>query len=89
MSDPLCTVVIDGRPVQVSPGMSVAAAMMSTGLRAWRSTRHGQAPRGLFCGIGACFDCLVMLNGEPNVRACLVTVEPGDAITTQGGATND
>ncbi|MEU0571372.1 2Fe-2S iron-sulfur cluster-binding protein [Nonomuraea sp. NPDC005983] len=44
--------------------------------------RFGGRPRGLFCGIGVCFDCLVTVNGRPPERACLLEAEPGDAVTT-------
>ncbi len=76
---------IDGNEVAVRPGISVAAALLTEGYRSWRTTRGQQQPRGIFCGIGACFDCLVVLNDQPNVRACMTTVEPGDEIATQEG----
>jgi len=70
-------------------GVSVAAALIDAGVLSWRTTRHGEEPRGLFCGIGSCFDCLVMLNGRPNVRACLAQLEHGDVVTPQRGAERD
>jgi hypothetical protein len=76
----------DGLPVAARPGQSVGAALIAAGHRSWRTTRTGGRPRGLFCGIGVCFDCLVVVNGRPNQRACLVEVRPGDAVTTQEGA---
>jgi predicted molibdopterin-dependent oxidoreductase YjgC len=39
----------------------------------------------VFCGIGVCFDCLVMVNGRPNQRACLTEVRPGDRVEQQEG----
>jgi aerobic-type carbon monoxide dehydrogenase small subunit (CoxS/CutS family) len=42
-------------------------------------------PRGLFCGIGVCFDCLVTIDGTPNQRACLVPAHPDMVVTTQLG----
>lgn len=78
-------VTFDGAPIDVLPGQSVAAALWSAGITSWRRTRAGQRPRGVFCGIGICFDCLVTVNGVPNQRACLVPARPGDAITTQQG----
>jgi predicted molibdopterin-dependent oxidoreductase YjgC len=79
-------VTFDGRPLPVLPGQSVAAVLLAAGVRSWRTTRHAGRPRGLFCGIGACFDCLVTVNGSPSVRACLTEARPGDVITTQEGA---
>ncbi|MDF3294299.1 MULTISPECIES: (2Fe-2S)-binding protein [Streptomyces] len=78
-------ITVDGRAVTALPGQSVAAALWGAGILAWRSTRGGGRPRGAFCGIGQCYDCLATVNGEPNRRACLVTARPGDAITTQEG----
>jgi hypothetical protein len=68
-----------GREIPFEPGHSVAAALIAAGIRAWRSTPDGQ-PRGLFCGIGACYDCLVTVNGQPAQRACLVRARDGDVI---------
>ncbi|WP_327321245.1 (2Fe-2S)-binding protein [Streptomyces sp. NBC_01210] len=78
-------IFLDGRPLTALPGQSVAAALWSAGILAWRTTRHGGSPRGAFCGVGACFDCLATINGLPGQRACLVPARPGDLITTQEG----
>jgi predicted molibdopterin-dependent oxidoreductase YjgC len=79
-------VTFDGEPLPMTQGQSVAAVLLAAGIRSWRTTRVNGRPRGLFCGIGACFDCLVTVNGEPSVRACLTEAKPGDVITTQHGA---
>ncbi|WP_210725629.1 (2Fe-2S)-binding protein [Arthrobacter silvisoli] len=71
------TITFDGRPLTATAGQSVGAALASQGVTAWRSTRKGGKPRGLFCGIGVCFDCLVTVDGETNQRACLVEVCEG------------
>jgi predicted molibdopterin-dependent oxidoreductase YjgC len=76
-------VTVDGRALSAEPGQTIAAALIAAGVRHWRSTRHAGRPRGLFCGIGICFDCLLTVNGVPNVRACLTPVLPGDRIQTQ------
>ncbi|MCH6468869.1 (2Fe-2S)-binding protein [Sinomonas terrae] len=70
----------NGRPVEASPGQTVGAALTANGITAWRTTRKGARPRGLFCGIGVCFDCLVTVDGAPNQRACLAEVRDGMAI---------
>jgi hypothetical protein len=79
------TIELDGEPVTVAPGQTVAAALIAAGHRSWRRTRIGDRPRGVFCGIGVCFDCLATINGTPNQRACLVEAAPGDIVTTQHG----
>jgi predicted molibdopterin-dependent oxidoreductase YjgC len=73
-------ITVDDRPVQCRAGETIAAALIEAGIDEWRTTRRGGAPRGLFCGIGVCFDCLVTVNGERPVRACLATARPGDRI---------
>jgi predicted molibdopterin-dependent oxidoreductase YjgC len=75
----------DGRRVRVGPGQTVAAALWAAGVRSWRTTRETGAPRGMFCGIGVCFDCLVTIDGTPNQRACLVPARPDMVVTTQLG----
>ncbi|TCC11217.1 2Fe-2S iron-sulfur cluster-binding protein [Kribbella soli] len=79
-------VTVDGRPVAAHAGQTVAAVLLANGRDTWRTTRVHDRPRGIFCGIGACQDCLVTVNGLPDVRACQRTITPGDAITTQTGA---
>ena len=79
-------ITVDGQPLNALPGQTVAAALMAAGRDSWRTTRSAGDPRGVFCGIGACFDCLVIVNGTPDVRACQRTIHPGDTITTQPGA---
>ncbi|MFJ6569674.1 (2Fe-2S)-binding protein [Streptomyces sp. NPDC091292] len=75
----------DGTPLRALPGQSVAAALWAAGIVGWRTTRGSGRPRGAFCGIGVCFDCLITVNGRPNQRACLVPARPGDVLTTQEG----
>ncbi|HMK98049.1 MAG TPA: FAD-dependent oxidoreductase, partial [Acidimicrobiales bacterium] len=70
----------DGRELAAPWGTTIAGALLSNGERAWRTTRTGGQLRGLFCGIGTCFDCLVDVNGEKAVRACLAVLSEGDEI---------
>ncbi|MFF4959974.1 (2Fe-2S)-binding protein [Streptomyces sp. NPDC001222] len=82
---PAFTVTFDGRAIEARPGWTVAAALWAAGIVSWRTTRFEGRPRGVLCGIGVCFDCLVTVNDRPNQRACLVPVRPGDVIRTQEG----
>ncbi|MFE9741377.1 (2Fe-2S)-binding protein [Streptomyces sp. NPDC006477] len=79
------TVDFDGRAVDALAGQSLAAALWSAGILTWRATRVSGAPRGVFCGMGSCYDCLLTVNGRPNQRACLTPARPGDTVTTQEG----
>jgi D-hydroxyproline dehydrogenase subunit alpha len=82
-------ITVDDRPVQCRAGETIAAALIDAGIDTWRTTRRGKTRRGLFCGIGVCFDCLVTVNGDRPVRACLATVRPGDRIDTTAGGADD
>ncbi|RSD16829.1 (2Fe-2S)-binding protein [Amycolatopsis eburnea] len=75
-------ITVDGERVRGVEGQTVAAVLLAAGRRSWRTTRSG-APRGVFCGIGACFDCLLTVNGVPDVRACRRRAADGDEIRTQ------
>ena len=79
------TVTFAGRTLQARDGQSVAAALTAAGVRSWRTTRRGARPRGLFCGIGVCFDCLLTIDGRPAQRACLVPVRDGMTLGETGG----
>ncbi|MDH6127069.1 (2Fe-2S)-binding protein [Kitasatospora sp. GP82] len=79
------TIEFDGREVPALPGQSIAAALWAQDILAWRTTRVGGRPRGAFCGIGVCFDCLATVNGRANQRTCLLPAQPGDTVTTQEG----
>lgn len=81
------TIVVDGEPAEAYAGESVATVLLALGLRTFRHTDKG-APRGLFCGMGVCFDCLVTVDGVDNVRACMTPVAEGMVIDT-GGRSHD
>src|SRR6185295_8635654 len=66
----------DGQELEALPGESIAATLAAAGIVAVRSARSG-APRGPFCGMGVCFDCLVSVDGRPSQRACLTKIEAG------------
>lgn len=79
------TFEFDGRAVPFAAGQTVGAALVATGVRSWRRTRLHSRPRGIFCGIGVCFDCLVTIDGRPNQRACIVVADAGMAVHSQEG----
>jgi predicted molibdopterin-dependent oxidoreductase YjgC len=75
------TITVDGEPVNAYEGESIAAALMASGRRTFRQTRRTGAPRGLFCGMGVCYDCTVHLSGTGLVRSCVTPVEPGMTVS--------
>jgi predicted molibdopterin-dependent oxidoreductase YjgC len=74
---------VDGRPVVAFEGETIAAALIASGVRIFRHTNVQGAPRGIFCGMGVCFDCVMTVNGVPNVRTCVTPAEPGMRVETQ------
>ncbi|HEU5418575.1 MAG TPA: 2Fe-2S iron-sulfur cluster-binding protein, partial [Streptosporangiaceae bacterium] len=82
----LAGITVDGASWSVPAGITIAAAFTARGQAGWRRTRLRGEPRGVSCGIGVCFDCLVTVNGTPGVRACLAEARPGDVITTETGS---
>jgi predicted molibdopterin-dependent oxidoreductase YjgC len=75
----------DGEELRALEGQTVPAALLAAGRRVWRYTSRRGEPRGLFCGMGVCFDCLVRIDGRPNVRACQAAVAEGMRVETQHG----
>ena len=80
MSGPTISFRYDGAALTAPAGSTIAAALIGNGILAWRTTRRRGEPRGLFCGIGYCQDCLVDVNASAAVRACQVLVRDGDDI---------
>ena len=70
------TVHFDGVPVPARAGQTVAAALIAAGHPALRRTASG-APRGVWCGMGACFDCIMTIDGQPGQRACMTATREG------------
>ena len=78
------SLTLDGRPVRGYLGESVATVLLAEGHVATRTTVGGE-PRGVYCGMGVCFDCLVVVDGVPNTRACVTWVREGMDVSRQDG----
>jgi D-hydroxyproline dehydrogenase subunit gamma len=78
-------IVVDGQLLRAFRGESVAAALLASGRRTIRLSAVRGEPRGLFCGIGVCQECLMVIDGIPNRRACMTPVETGMNVQTQTG----
>jgi len=76
--------LVDGRPVAAYAGETVATALLGAGQVTLRLTPKRGRPRGVLCGMGVCFDCLVTVDGVPNVRACVTYARPGMQVTLPG-----
>jgi predicted molibdopterin-dependent oxidoreductase YjgC len=80
------TVTIDGHGHAAREGDSVAATLFAAGLPSCRTTPVSGVPRGPYCMMGVCFDCLVVIDGRPNQHGCMVPVRDGMVIERQQGA---
>lgn len=67
---------VNGEAIDAPEGISIGALLHARHGAVLRKTQRG-APRGLFCGMGVCFDCLVKVDGRPNVRACMTLALDG------------
>ena len=74
------TLTVDGERIPARRGQTIAAALLADGRRIFRRTRNGGKPRGLYCGMGMCFDCIVNVDGRTE-RACMKKVEDGMQVT--------
>lgn len=73
-------IYVNGQQTLAYPGETLATVLLAAGWQVFRHTPLSGEPRGMFCGMGLCFDCLVTVNGQPNVRACVTPAQPGDII---------
>ena len=79
------TFTFDGKELTCYEGDSIAAALKAAGVMVHRYTAKQHKPRGIFCAIGRCTDCVMIVNGVPNVRTCVTPLEEGMQIQTQYG----
>jgi len=78
-------IYFQGQPIPAIEGEPIAAALLAAGIRSFRKTVHLHEPRGVFCAIGRCTDCMMIVNGQPNVRTCVTPVEDGMKLEPQDG----
>ena len=79
----LVPIHINGRPYQVSAGISVAAALINADQLQTRIAVGGE-PRFALCGMGVCQECRVWINSVQQVLACQTVCQPGMEIQTEG-----
>lgn len=81
------SLTFEGEEITARPGDTVAAALLAAGEGVFRQTPATGAPRGPFCMMGACFDCLLMIDGEASRQACQVPVRDGMVVRRQPALT--
>lgn len=72
--------------LSVPAGISVAAALLMSGINRFRATPVSESPRAPYCMMGVCFECLVEIDGVPNRQSCLIEVAEGMRVRSQEGA---
>jgi hypothetical protein len=75
-------ILFEGARLPAIPGETVAATLMAHGVVAQSVARDG-APRGFYCGMGVCHDCVVVVDGRRGQRACLTKVRDGMRVGRQ------
>ncbi len=75
----------DGKTMEGCEGEPIAVALKANGVSVHRYTQKNHSPRGIFCAIGRCTDCVMVVNGKPNIRTCVTPLESGMTIQTQDG----
>ncbi len=75
----------DGRSMEGYEGEPIAIALKANGVVIHRYTAKNSQPRGMFCAIGRCTDCVMVVDGKPNVRTCITPLQAGMKVQTQYG----
>ncbi|HEX8595837.1 MAG TPA: (2Fe-2S)-binding protein [Pseudomonas sp.] len=76
----------EGQPLSVPTGMSLAAALLASGVHHTRESAINGRPGAPYCMMGVCFECVVEIDGQANCQACLTGVRPGMSVRVQSGA---
>ena len=79
---PQVTIRVNGQMMTAFAGESVHAALLAGGIRPLRKTLKKGEHRGILCGMGVCYECLVTIDGVPNVRSCMTEVKADMEIET-------
>ena len=80
----LVRIFFEGRPLEAREGEPIMSALIAAGVKVFRYTKKG-SPRRIFCGIGRCTDCVMMVDGIPGVRTCVTEVREGMKVERQRG----
>ncbi|MGI6109034.1 MAG: (2Fe-2S)-binding protein [Bacilli bacterium] len=75
----------DNRELEGYEGEPIAAALKAAGVMVHRYTAKQHRPRGIFCAIGRCTDCVMVVDGVPNIRTCVTPLREGMQVQTQYG----
>jgi predicted molibdopterin-dependent oxidoreductase YjgC len=79
------TINFDGMDIPAYEGEMIVAALLASGIKGLRTTAKRGYPRGMFCAIGRCTDCVMEVDGRSNVRTCVTQVRQGMIVRSQRG----
>lgn len=79
------TIIVDGKNVDAFEGETIASALYASGIKVHRTTAKFKEPRGVFCNKGRCTDCIMKVDGRPNVRTCNTMVRDGMIVESLEG----
>lgn len=71
--------------MEAREGEPIAMALTAAGIRVFRTTEKLHEPRGVYCAMGRCSDCMMIVDGQPNVRTCVTLVKDGMRVEVQHG----
>lgn len=75
----------NGKEIEGCEGEPIAMALKAAGVMVHRHTKKYDKPRGVFCAIGRCSDCVMIVDGKPNIRTCVTPLKSGMKVETQYG----
>ncbi|MBW2148353.1 MAG: (2Fe-2S)-binding protein [Deltaproteobacteria bacterium] len=78
-------IFVDGEPVEAEEGDTIAGALWASGRVVLRHSPKYEQPRGIYCANGRCTDCVMQVDGIPNIRTCITPVRAGMQVVTQKG----
>ena len=77
------TITVNGKKLVAYEGEPIASALVASGLKVFRKTPKLHNPRGIYCAIGRCTDCIMNVDGHPSIRTCVTPVKEGMVIKDQ------
>ncbi|TSI03151.1 (2Fe-2S)-binding protein [Lysinibacillus sp. BW-2-10] len=81
------TFSFNGKQYKGIAGQTIAAALFANGIRAIRKCEVTGEMRGVYCGIGHCYECRATINDVPNIRTCLTCLEDNMIISSESNLT--
>lgn len=84
----LVSFTFNGKTIEGFEGEPIAAALKAAGVMTHRYTAKEHKPRGIFCAIGRCTDCVMVVDGVPNIRTCIAPLREGMDVRTQYGVSS-